>query len=78
MRSPRIRIQCCGYDWDYILDSTRLRELGWAPRYDFQTTLDSTVDWYAANEGWWGPLVEGEFREYYATQYGDRLRKSPP
>ena len=66
-----------GHDWDYILDSTRLRELGWAPRFDFQTTLDSTVDWYAANEDWWGPLVEGEFSDYYATQYGDRLRKSP-
>ena len=48
-----------GHDWDYILDSTRLRGLGWAPRYDFQTTLHSTVDWYAANEDWWGPLVAG-------------------
>ena len=64
-----------GHDWDYVLDSTRLRGLGWAPRYDFETTLGSTVDWYAANEDWWGPLVEGEFREYYATQYGKRLRK---
>ena len=66
-----------GHDWDYVLDSTKLRGLGWAPQYDFQTTLDATVDWYAASEAWWGPLVEGEFKEYYATQYGRRLGKSP-
>ena len=52
-----------GHDWDYVLDSTKLRGLGWAPQYDFQTTLNATVDWYAANEAWWGPLVEGEFKE---------------
>ena len=65
-----------GHDWDYVLDSSKLRALGWAPQYDFKTALQATVDWYSANEDWWGPLVEGEFKEYYSTQYGKRLAKS--
>jgi dTDP-glucose 4,6-dehydratase len=65
-----------GHDWDYILDAGKLRELGWEPKSDFNATLNTTVDWYAANEEWWSPLVEGEFEEYYETQYGRRLGRS--
>lgn len=66
-----------GHDWDYILDAGKLRRLGWEPRSDFEATLNTTVDWYVANEDWWGPLVEGEFEKYYEAQYGRRLGESP-
>jgi dTDP-glucose 4,6-dehydratase len=65
-----------GHDRRYALDATKIRsELGWAPARDFGQTLDDTVDWYAANPEWWGPIRAGggAFAEYYARQYGWRL-----
>ena len=67
-----------GHDWDYVLDASKLRQLGWSPKIDFDSTLKSTVEWYVENENWWGPLVEGEFKRYYDKQYGQRLREPTP
>jgi dTDP-glucose 4,6-dehydratase len=48
-----------GHDRRYLLDSTRIRrELGWQPQISFEEGLRDTVDWYAANRGWWEPLKE--------------------
>jgi dTDP-glucose 4,6-dehydratase len=58
-----------GHDLRYAIDSTRLRdELGWRPRFtDFAAGLADTIDWYRANEAWWGPLkADAEAR--YARQ----------
>jgi dTDP-glucose 4,6-dehydratase len=63
-----------GHDRRYCLDTTKLRGLGWAPRAEFASGLAATVDWYRQNEWWWRPIKENDpaFREYYATQYGQR------
>jgi dTDP-glucose 4,6-dehydratase len=48
-----------GHDRRYAIDAAKLeRELGWQPRYDFETGLAETIAWYQANAGWWGPLRE--------------------
>jgi dTDP-glucose 4,6-dehydratase len=48
-----------GHDRRYLLDSAKLRrELGWEPEIDFESGLRETVEWYAANRGWWEPLRE--------------------
>ena len=65
-----------GHDWDYIMDASRLRDLGWRPEYDFQAALDHTVDWYVEHRDWWEPIVSGEFQQYYDRQYGRRLAAS--
>jgi len=58
-----------GHDRRYAIDCSRIeRELGWTPSVDFEEGLARTVDWYLANEWWWGPL-----RERYA---GERLGKA--
>ena len=47
-----------GHDLRYALDDGRIeRELGWSPRVGWDAGLARTVDWYRANEWWWGPLV---------------------
>jgi dTDP-glucose 4,6-dehydratase len=47
-----------GHDRRYALDANRVREeLGWKPRYDFDTALKMTIDWYRQNEDWWRPLL---------------------
>lgn len=45
-----------GHDRRYAIDSTKIRKLGWEPKYDFDTWLVKTVEWYRENEWWWKPL----------------------
>ena len=61
-----------GHDRRYSLDSTKVRELGWAPRHPFGEALATTVSWYRERQAWWRPLKSGEFRAYYQQQYGHR------
>lgn len=61
-----------GHDRRYSLDSSKLRELGWEPKYDLETALKKTVDWYKNNEKWWQPLKSGEYLSYYNKQYIER------
>jgi dTDP-glucose 4,6-dehydratase len=56
-----------GHDRRYAIDASKIEhELGWTPRETFESGLARTVEWYLANEWWWGPIR----RERYA---GDRL-----
>jgi dTDP-glucose 4,6-dehydratase len=61
-----------GHDRRYSLDSKKVRQLGWTPRHRFGDALAATVAWYRGHETWWRPLKSGEFRAYYARQYGGR------
>jgi dTDP-glucose 4,6-dehydratase len=46
-----------GHDRRYAIDAAKIRrELGWAPKHDFESGIVSTVEWYKANEKWWRPL----------------------
>jgi dTDP-glucose 4,6-dehydratase len=46
-----------GHDRRYSLDCTKSeRELSYRPAVDFERGLAGTVEWYAANRGWWAPL----------------------
>jgi dTDP-glucose 4,6-dehydratase len=62
-----------GHDRRYSVDSTRISELGWAPRRDFEEGLADTVAWYKERRDWWEPIKSGEFRSYYDQQYASRL-----
>jgi dTDP-glucose 4,6-dehydratase len=62
-----------GHDFRYAIDSTKLRAMGWKPRYDAKAALRETVRWYVENSAWWKPLKSGEFREYYERQYRRRF-----
>ena len=45
-----------GHDRRYSLDSTKVRSLGWAPRYEFRAALETTVAWYRDHRWWWTAL----------------------
>jgi dTDP-glucose 4,6-dehydratase len=62
-----------GHDRRYSLDSSRLRQLGWAPATALEEGLGATVGWYRDNRAWWEPIKSGEYRSYYERQYAERL-----
>src|SRR5258707_15157146 len=62
-----------GHDRRYSLDTTKLRKLGWRPQTSFEDGLHATVEWYRERRDWWQPIKSGEYREYYARQYAERL-----
>ena len=42
-----------GHDRRYAVDWSKIKnELDWQPKYDFETWLLKTVEWYQKNEGW--------------------------
>ncbi len=50
-----------GHDRRYAIDATRIREeLGWEPRFDFDSGIRATVDWYLANRDWCGAVQGNE------------------
>jgi dTDP-glucose 4,6-dehydratase len=57
-----------GHDLRYAIDPSALcDELCWAPKHiEFDEGLRDTIEWYRANESWWGPLkdaVEARYEE---------------
>ncbi|MEP6800709.1 MAG: dTDP-glucose 4,6-dehydratase, partial [Acidobacteriota bacterium] len=67
-----------GHDRRYSLDASKLARLGFSSRTPFERGLSETVSWYRDREDWWRPVKEKDaaYREYYRTQYGDRLATS--
>ncbi|MBN2452739.1 MAG: dTDP-glucose 4,6-dehydratase [Candidatus Omnitrophica bacterium] len=47
-----------GHDKRYALDISKMKALGWKPRYEFAAALKLTVEWYRNNKAWWGRLVK--------------------
>lgn len=62
-----------GHDRRYAIDWNKIhRDLGWQPKYDFDTWLEKTVQWYKDNTEWWRKVKSGEYKEYYKRQYSER------
>jgi dTDP-glucose 4,6-dehydratase len=60
-----------GHDRRYAIDATKVEtELGWRPAETWETGLQKTIRWYAENPEWIARARSGEYREFYARQYG--------
>ena len=63
-----------GHDLRYAIDCSKAeRELDWRPQVDFDSGLQETIDWYRDHADWVARIKSGEYQQYYAAQYGDRL-----
>jgi dTDP-glucose 4,6-dehydratase len=59
-----------GHDRRYAIDWSKIKkELGWQPKYDFDTALKMTIDWYIKNQDWWKRIKNGSYLQYYKLQY---------
>ena len=46
-----------GHDKRYAIDPAKIEtELGWKPKYTFETGINETIEWYQQNEAWWSTL----------------------
>lgn len=60
-----------GHDQRYAIDSNKLaNDLGWKPSLQFEEGLSKTIDWYLSNGDWVNNILSGNYKEYYAKQYG--------
>ncbi|HRJ88765.1 MAG TPA: dTDP-glucose 4,6-dehydratase [Pyrinomonadaceae bacterium] len=63
-----------GHDRRYAIDPSKAEdELGWSPQIAWEDGLSRTIDWYRDNESWVDHVRSGEYLEYYAKMYGQRL-----
>ena len=46
-----------GHDRRYSLDTSKIKKIGWNPKYNFEVALKITINWYKNNAWWWKPLV---------------------
>ncbi len=64
-----------GHDRRYAIDSSKIqKELGWKPKYSFESAIAETIEWYLRNKDWWDRIITGEYQKYYDMQYKERLR----
>jgi len=62
-----------GHDRRYGINATKIRrELGWKPKYSYETGIQETIRWYLANQDWMNQVVSGAYLQYYEQQYRDR------
>lgn len=61
-RFPKSKIEFVadrpGHDFRYSLDCSKIKKLGFKPRYSFEEALEETMNWYRENWWWWEPLKE--------------------
>ena len=63
-----------GHDRRYAMDISKIsQQLGWRPRESLETGIAKTIDWYLSHQDWVERVMTGEYRKYFASQYGSRL-----
>jgi dTDP-glucose 4,6-dehydratase len=62
-----------GHDRRYAIDSSKIQtELGWMPKYTFETGISETIQWYLDNLDWIKKVKSGEYQDYYEKMYGNK------
>ena len=61
-----------GHDRRYAIDNTKITtQLGWAPKYTFETGMASTIEWYLSHGEWMEKIVSGAYMSYYEKMYAN-------
>jgi dTDP-glucose 4,6-dehydratase len=63
-----------GHDRRYGIDPGKIKkDLGWYPETSFEVGIVKTIDWYLENTEWMESVTSGEYKNYYARMYKNRL-----
>lgn len=58
-----------GHDKRYAIDPSKIMSLGWKPKYNFETGIAQTIDWYVENKSWWEQIINGDYKKYFEQNY---------
>ena len=62
-----------GHDRRYAIDPTKIEtELGWKPKYNFESGIKETIEWYMNHQEWMDHVTSGDYLTYYEKMYGNR------
>lgn len=62
-----------GHDLRYAIDPTKLvNDLGWKPKYNFETGIIETIKWYQEHQDWVNDVTSGDYQNYYNEMYGKK------
>jgi len=61
-----------GHDMRYAIDPTKIeKELGWKPKYNFNTGILQTIKWNLENQDWIKNIENGEYLRFMENYYKD-------
>ena len=59
-----------GHDLRYAIDPTKIEtKLGWKPKYNFESGIKETIEWYMNNQEWMDDVTSGDYMKYYEQMY---------
>ena len=59
-----------GHDLRYAIDPTKIEtKLGWNPKYNFESGIKETIEWYMNNQEWMDDVTSGDYLKYYEQMY---------
>lgn len=62
-----------GHDRRYAINCDKIKkELGWERKYDFNTAIDITIDWYLNNKKWIENIKSGEYKKWIELNYSSK------
>ena len=62
-----------GHDLRYAIDPTKIEtELGWRPKYTFETGIKETIEWFMNHQEWMDEITSGDYMNYYEKMYANR------
>ncbi|WP_416487911.1 dTDP-glucose 4,6-dehydratase [Brachyspira hyodysenteriae] len=62
-----------GHDRRYAINCDKIKkELGWERKYDFNTAIDITIDWYLNNKQWIDNIKSGEYKKWIELNYSSK------
>ena len=62
-----------GHDLRYAMDPTKLMtELGWEPKYTFETGIKETIKWNLDNQDWINHIISGEYLRFMEKNYNNK------
>ena len=62
-----------GHDLRYAIDPSKIeKELGWSPKYNFETGIKDTINWYLNHQEWMDDVTSLEYQKYYDKMYKNR------